>query len=177
MIFVRLLTSLLFLTPWLFGDTTQDEDYRLYVTQIAHPIAQEAQKEFNLAYIGRGGQLANGVGKIEVDFIAYRRGSLEETRKIQVVLMERLLQALNSHEKLRPFLIEYPFPASRVCVMLSYRQEDNAHYTDGSITLAFQSKNNICYYYYSKADNEDVAFREPYEEAKHIVLGNSSEGL
>lgn len=178
MAFINVLVSVILLTPLLFGNIMQGEDYERYVDQLVYSVAQEAQREFNLSYVGKGGELAKGVKKIDVKFVAHRRGSLEEARKIEVILTERLLQNLNTHEKLRPFLTEYPFTAGRVTIALSYRQEDDSYYKDGSITFVFQTKNNIYYYCYSSETADDeVEMKEPYEEAKEKVLRNSLEGL
>ncbi len=110
MAFIKLLVSTLLLTPLLFGGTMKEGDYSLYLEQIVYPFAKQAQKDFNLFYIGRGGQLAKEVGKVAVDFVAYRKGSLEEAREIEIVLTERLLQALNTHEKTVAFPSRTSFP-------------------------------------------------------------------
>ncbi len=173
MVFIRLFVSAFLFIPLLFGDAMKEEDYTFYLTQIVCPIAKEAQEEFDLFYIGRGGELAEGVGAVEVKFIAYRRGSLEEARKIQVTLMERLIRALNTHEKIRPFLAEYPFPVHRVSIMLAYRKGDDSCYADGSVVLSFQAKNNLCYFSEDpKTERSEIIIREPYEKAKQkVILG------
>lgn len=112
---------------------------------------------------------------IELGFMAYQRAIVEEARNLEVLVTEAFLQAINSHKKIRPYLREYPFPASRTNVTISFNKPDNRRYSDGSVAYMFHVKNTI---FYSAKDPETGKYidihEEPYEEARRIVLGQQS---
>ena len=95
---------------------------------------------------------------------------MEEARKLQVYASEKLLRAINAHEKIRPFLREYPFTPVRAGVHISYNNEYIGPFADGTLCYVSTNKGNI---YYSALDpitdkHIDV-FSEPYEEAVKIA--------
>jgi len=71
---------------------------------------------------------------------------LEEARELEVAAIQKLLNHINSHQKIRPFLREYPFKNDRVEISISFTDENNQRYTDGRITRVSQVKNNLFYF-------------------------------
>lgn len=150
----------------------QNEDYEIYVNQIINSFANDMKKEYNITCCGSGGKMPYDVEEIAIKFEAHHRASIEEARKLEVRVTEKFIQAINAHEKIRPFLREYPFKANRAEVAISFKRPDNKLYKDGSVAYVFQVKNTIFY----NADKEDAPelidlMEEPYEEALKIVKG------
>lgn len=155
----------------------QNEDYETYVNQIIKSFANEMEREFGLVCCGHGGSMPYDVEEISIKFAAYQRATIEEARALEVKVTERFIQAINSHEKIRPFLREFPFKANRAEVAISFKKPDNTLYTDGSVAYVYQVKNKIIY----RADKENSPklipiTEEPYEEALNIVKGSSTVG-
>lgn len=154
------------------NDTTAP--YLKIVRQITRTVASDIEKELNIIFTGDGGRMPQKVEEISLDFMAYRKPSIEEARMLEVKATEKLLRAINSNEEIRPYLAEYPFLPNRAQIMISFQKRDNTHYTDGSVALVFQVKNTIFY------DREDplterleTILEEPYEEASKIVKKTS----
>lgn len=148
----------------------EEPEYPKYVKEIAETFAQEIEKEFGLECMGNGGSMPYDVEKIEVIFCAHRRASLEEAREIEVKAVERLLQMINSHEKIRPYLREFPFNPSRVGILITFDNEYNQHYSDGTITFMTLGRGKIHYRCHDPIANDLINIvAEPYEEAKAIV--------
>ncbi len=144
--------------------------YLKYVSEITKSTGAEMQKEFDLVYIGGGGRMPNDVEEIELNFIAYRKGTIKEAREIEVKGTEKLVKKINEHEKLRPYLREYPVKADRAYISVAFRKKDNTRYSDGSVALAFQARNLLVYCHEDpKTENLEDLFEEPYEEALKIV--------
>lgn len=59
--------------------------------------------------------------------------------------IQGLLHRINTHEKIRSYLREYPFNADRVNVSISFRTETDDRPLDGSVALVFLAKNKIFY--------------------------------
>lgn len=172
-LFFLLGTLLLFFCGGCNMNAEEAHDYEEYVHEIVNDFKKKAKKNLSLICIGRGGRMPHGkVEEIEVGFIIYRKGTLEDARRLEIEATEMLLKKINTHEKIRPFLKVYPFTHDRAIVTISFRKPDNTIYEDGSVTFVFQAKNKIFY------DSNDAVWpsaEEPYEEARKIVLGQEEE--
>ena len=140
-----------------------------------------------------------GIEEIEVLFSSYHKRSLEEVRQMEVLGIQKLLKKINDHEKIRPYLREYPFKSDRVEMSISFQTKDNHRITDGHVTYVSLIKNKIFYDaaemrkemslptwdcrdlnhvvklpQREKIEEELVPLlEEPYEEALKIVLGST----
>jgi len=156
-------------------EVPQTEDYEVYVNQIISSFSAEMKKEFGLICWGSGGKMPHDVEEVEVAFICYKHANIEEARELEVKVTEKFIQAINSHEKIRPFLREYPFRADRAQVSIAFEnRKTKLSYFDGSVASVFQVKNKIFY----RADKEGSyvlipLMDEPYEEALKIVNESS----
>lgn len=157
------------------NEKEQNEDYEVYVNQIIESFSKEMEKEFGLVCYGYGGSMPYDVEEIRIKFSAYQRATIEEARILEVNVTERFLKTINSHEKIRPFLREYPFTPNRGEVSISFKRANHTPYTDGSVSYVSQFNNRIFY----RADMENSPrliplADEPYEEALKIVKGSST---
>ena len=125
--------------------------YIEYLNEITVPFIKEIEREFNLSCIGDGGSMPYDVQEIEVMFVAYRRGTVEEARKINILATEKLLKRINDHKKLRPHLGEYPFPPERINISLSFCGNHGSQYTDGSVVHVFSAHGKL---FYNAAENQ-----------------------
>lgn len=140
--------------------------YEKYVDEIVLSLSQNAKQDLDLISIGDGGRMPNDIERIDVKFIKCAKASINEARELEVKATEKLVQLINAHEKIRPYLREYPFKANRTAVAISFQKKDGSDYTDGSVAYVTQINNMI---YYAGIDPKtlqlyDIAV-EPYEEA------------
>jgi hypothetical protein len=152
-------------------------DYEVYVDQVIHQFSKEMKKEYGFRCIGDGGRMPHDVEGISVDFMSYQMVSIDEARKLEVFAIETLLRIINTHEKIRPFLREFPFKATRTRVSISFHQKDNTYFTNGSVAFVFQAKDKI-YYDKTEAHSQDLVdlYEEPYETALKIVNESTKKG-
>ena len=136
---------LLFITTSITAKETPTPEYLLHVKQISKPFIAEMEKKYDLICIGTGGGLSRNVEKIDIVFVAYRKSTIEESRKIIVSGVQTLVNELNTHEKIRPFLAQHPFQPNNIGISISFRNRKENHYTDGSVALVFNAKNKIFY--------------------------------
>lgn len=159
--------------PLLMGfsvNAQADSGYEKHVDAIVKAFAKEMKQELDLECEGDGGRMPKDVEEIRVYFAVHRRVTIEEARQIQVYASEKLLRAINAHEKIRPFLREYPFTPMRAGVHIRYSNEYIGSFADGTLCYVSTIKGNI---YYSAMDpitekHIDV-FSEPYEEAVKLA--------
>ncbi|NGX40129.1 MAG: hypothetical protein KR126chlam1_01470, partial [Chlamydiae bacterium] len=94
-----------------------------------------------------------------------------------VKITEKFLDEINSNKEVRPFLREYPFEPPRANVSISFWKNGKPDIADGSVVLAFQVKNQICYFCQEEGNPiHTLLAEEPYEEVLKIVMGGPKKG-
>ncbi|MCH9617600.1 MAG: hypothetical protein SP4CHLAM5_10540 [Chlamydiia bacterium] len=142
-----------------------------YISEVRRELKKIAYKEFGIKACGSGAGGPFDVERIGIDFNVYKRASREEARELLVQLTERFVQVINGHEKLRPYLREYPFTPIRAEIYLSFFDKTGNTYKDGSITSILVDRNKQICYYSINPDNpkKKNKLKEPYDEAVKIV--------
>ena len=186
------LDKVLFILTFFMGNSMHAKErpvYVKYVHEIVNEYIKEMEREHGLHCIGSGGGMPKDVEEVGVMFTIQKKvTSLEEARELEIAAIQKLLDHINNHPKIRPFLREYPFKYDRVRISISFTDKNNEQFTDGSITYMFQAKNNLFYCtsekyiakgyqitdpdtneVYTVPDREDYKlidyYDEPYEEA------------
>lgn len=118
--------------------------YIQYVHEVQEKFIEDMRK-FGYCCTMSGGSMPHDVAKLNLGFKIVQRGSIEEGREKIVFLTEKLLEAINNHEAIRPYLREYPFWESRVHVSLAFERPDGLYYKDGSITNVYCIRSEITY--------------------------------
>ncbi|MEN9344003.1 MAG: hypothetical protein RLZZ453_790 [Chlamydiota bacterium] len=173
----KIISSLLSFLCLFSNAYSDDEDpaYFGYANEITEALQREFEKDFNLEYYGGGGSFHNEISRISMSFTANRRASIAEARALMMHCLKRVVDEVNSSEKIRPHLAEYPFPVSRANISISFERDDNRYYTDGTVSYTFNVKTGVFYishsvasnfFIFSPKDKEDSTdIKESYEEA------------
>ncbi len=157
----------------------EDDDspiYTQYVAEVTSAFIKEMYKEYGFECGASGGAMPYDVEEILVQLVAYRSATIDQARELEVNATERFAQIINAHEKLRPFLREYPFPASRACVTISFREKGKRFSAYSEVEFICHAKNKL-YYLAHDPDHPYVGKdikNEPYEEARAIVQANAA---
>ncbi len=150
--------------------TSQAPDYSVYVKEIINSFAEEMNREFGLVCVGDGRKMPRDVEEIDIKFKAYRRATTEEARAFQVIVTQKLLEKINAHEKIRPYLREFPFKSERVSVTISFSMPNGLRYSDGSVALVQPARNKIFYCTTDPFTKKLIdLLEEPYAEAEQFV--------
>jgi len=156
-------------------------DFKAEVDQIVDPLIVEMEKKYSMHFIG--GKIDTGYGssekleKVVVNFVIYRKSSVEEAREILVQMVQKIAEAVNKDKKLQPYLtkspdrslIIMPFTAENVDVSLYFRQPDHNYYPNlalasstGYAGVAYDSYDPVT------GDLKDLHWEE-FWEAKKIL--------
>lgn len=162
--------------PMYAQESSKSINYVVFVNQVTNAFIEEVRKEFGLQCIAEGGSMPYDVFDISLCFMAYRKATIDEARELEVVLIEKFLKIINAHEKIRPYLREYPFPAKRVRLSISFHKKNNLPETENSIDYVHQCKNKLFYTFHdSKMDYSSIdLWEEPYEDAYQLIQNNRS---
>ena len=166
------LLLLILLLPFIIScniETKERAPYIEHVHEIMRVFANEMREKYGLRCCGGGGSMPYNVETIIVKFILLKKTTLEEARVIEVNAVERLIELVNNHEKIRPHLAEYPFNSSRIKISVSLNDKSGLHYTDGSITYVSLIKNKIFFNIAEKVTRKKLS-GETYETNKLITL-------
>jgi hypothetical protein len=140
------LITIFFIGSQLDSKEIKSPEYIKYVDEIVTSFVKDMEKKHKLHCYGSGGSMPKDVEKIDVLFLSQGRFNLEEARKTEVTAIKELLRQINNHEKIRPYLREYPFDINRIGVSISFRTKNDNYPLDGSIASVFIAKNKIFYY-------------------------------
>ncbi len=144
----------------------------IYVDDISAKFAEEMRKEFEIVPTGFGGCMPEKIDEIAVQFHFDKQVTIDEARWLVITLKQKLADLVNNHEKIRPFLAEYPFPSSRADISISFQR--NSDMKVKNIEFIHVGRNKI---YYCKDNPEkgnfDHLLIEPYEDA--LTIYNASE--
>jgi hypothetical protein len=111
-------------------------DYDDFVYQIQQSFANWMKKELNLNWMGRGGVKHEKIEGFRLNFEANRRATVEEARAITLLAVHKFADMINAHEKIRPYLLEYPFPLERIIILTRFLGTLGPK-GDGSVFSAF----------------------------------------
>lgn len=168
--------GIILLFPMYAQESSKSINYVGFVNQVTNAFIEEVRKEFGLQCIAEGGSMPYDIFDIDLCFTAYRKATIDEARELIVTLIEKFLKIINAHEKIRPYLREYPFPAKRVGISISFHKKNNRPETENSIDYVHQCKNKLFYTFHdSKIDYSSIAlWEESYEDAYQLVQNSHS---
>jgi hypothetical protein len=157
-------------------DDNDSPIYTQYVAEVTSSFVKEMHKEYEFYCEASGGGMPYDVEEIVVQLVAYRSATIEQAREFEVKATERFAQIINAHEKLRPFLREYPFPASRARITISFRKKGKLFFPDSEVEFVCHARNKLHYLahdpehpYVGKLIKDEL-----YEEALKIVQSNAA---
>ncbi len=115
--------------------------YEKYVDEIVNPFVRDVKNKYGLVCIASGGTMPRNVERISLRFNFYQKTSLEEARELIIKLKAELISRVNAHQKIRPFLKEYPFTWVGADIAISfYKPKTVSHYLDGSVAFVCSGK-------------------------------------
>ncbi len=153
---------------------SQEQEHQPHVREtyrIVLPLADEIAANENLVIGGWGAALLSDVKGIAFTFEGKQRLLQPEMRDLFVRVMERFLREINRDEQIRPFLAEYPFPASRVDLRFSFYDEKGAPVDGDAVAFCYMARGMVHYDGYDAKRDDFVRLGAPelYETAKRIT--------
>lgn len=156
------------------------EQHNIYMDEIERSFAEQMEKELNLRWM-KAHELnriedSGNIEKMAIEFYAYRRATIEEARALELLIINKFLKAINSHEKIRPYLKERPFTVKHVGISIKFVKANGWEYGDGSVNSVYNnyealtSQNQLRYYSTDPSGSSSIPFEETYEEAVRINM-------
>jgi hypothetical protein len=164
------ITAVFVLCSFIFGNNRQR--HIKAADACVKPLLKTIEKDFQLGLIGYGGAMMLDVEGFDIHLASNQQLDLQSARRMYISIMERLLAAINQDKSLRTYLAEYPFPASRLEVMLSPMFYTPEQSKGDLVSLIFMIDNRIVYSKETSSRKHVNMHEETYDEALRIVRGN-----
>lgn len=146
--------------------------------QVIDSHAKSQKKKYGISLIGSGGSIPdNEIKEFIVHYVANYPMLLEEARSLYVQSVEELLVLINSNKEIQPYLENYPFSINNIEYNLSFWDPYSDRFDPPSVALVFLVRGNICYAFYDNRTGRftyEMDVREPYSEARRLVLGDDA---
>ncbi|MCX6991325.1 MAG: hypothetical protein NTX49_09750, partial [Chlamydiae bacterium] len=89
----------------------KEQGFENEIDKLCNNFVKKAHKKYGLQCDNFGGKMTDGIEEVAFTFVSRKKTSLEKARKMEVELTEMLLHDINSNQKIRPYLKQYPFTA------------------------------------------------------------------
>lgn len=165
------LTIILFLFS---SFTCRESNYCKMSDRIVSNYFKEFAKPRNLILTGYGGRMLNDIKEVELRFLSFDALNVEEARVLYVEMMEEFLCRINHHDKIRPYLHNFPFKSGNIKLTIGFEDSKRKITGDGHVALIYIGRNQDLLYrsYNPHTEAFSSLHREPYQEARRIVLEN-----
>lgn len=146
------------------------------MNQVVLKTQKEIEKTYDAKISAVGSGAAHGVYSMTMNFSIQKNLSVDKARRLMVDCAQCFLENINSNTTLRPYLVEYPFPPSRIS--MSFWITDGTYdpiRTPGILKSISLDDGIIRYNTVSKkgvvrvGDKAVLMHEETFEEAKRIV--------
>ena len=135
-------------------------------TEIQSKTAKKLKNEMGLIPFGFGGAMMYQIKELGLTFQYNHPVDLQQARSMLVNAVNVFLNEINSNEKVRPYLIQFPFDSKNVEIMILLRNPDRSKVDREELSLIVCEKGILKYKTYD-ADSYllTTIHKETFEEA------------
>ncbi|MFA6502233.1 MAG: hypothetical protein WCT85_05530 [Parachlamydiales bacterium] len=134
----------------------------------------QLEKEKQVKFSGFGGSSDNGLTMLSLSFETDKDYDILTGRELIVYCAEEFLKNINSDEKIKPYLKNYPFDSKNIKVFLLTDIKNDSS-DDKHIKSIVLSHSNIIYDIYDENKNLITIHEETYKEALNIIQKQKKE--
>ncbi|MES2200190.1 MAG: hypothetical protein V4489_08495 [Chlamydiota bacterium] len=101
-------------------------EYEDVANEITRKTIQKVAREKKMSAIGIGGGMLGDIYKMSISFQFFHPTTQMEARQLLVDVVSTYLQEINSNQKIRPYLHDYPFTAKNVQIDIWIKNPDRS---------------------------------------------------
>ncbi len=141
------------------------------LNEICTNCAKWAYEKYKLQLYNVEASKIDDVEEVGIEFVFVGKVTIDQAREMFIECNEKLTQMVNEHEKIRPYLRDFPFSRKRVEVYIGFCNKYRIDNADGSISRILLGIDDKIFYRAKKSptSSSEVIIKEPYEEALKIV--------
>ena len=144
------------------------------LNEIYKNCAKWAHAKYKLQPYNVGSSMVDDVERVKIGFTFVGKVTIDQAREMFIECNEKFVQMVNEHEKIRPYLRDYPFSRARAKVNIYFSDKYGKSIIDGSPAGILLGKDDTIFYSSDTQFSEHYLdlYQEPYEEALKIVRSN-----
>jgi hypothetical protein len=157
-----------------------DEKIESYLTSLSEQI----HKKYGLSTWGIGGKLTKGIEEIGATFKMGQKAHQAEAREMLIHVTKTLLDSINTHESLKPYLKKVPFPSNRLKLRILFEPPKSPFtnirrvtLNDDKVTYTLEVVHPIENGEVLRDIEEFILYPESYQEALEIVEKSQPKGI
>jgi hypothetical protein len=160
----------LYLMVLMIFSSCDEPEYIHLSDKIVNAYIKDVKYRYGFHLDGSGGSMMNDITVIRLMFSSINTVKLDQARIIFVDSVENLLNRVNSDEKIRPYLHNFPFTIDNIQLDIGFLKP-GGKFVDGEFIATISLiKGKIFYGHYNMSkDRLENLYSEPYEEAIKIV--------
>lgn len=148
--------------------------HEIEADRIMNAYTYHVEKAYGFRSFAVGGGMMDDVKSITLKYIAYEKVDIPTARKMLVQNIEDLLKTINSDEKIRPYLHNYPFTVNNLKFGLCFFDSNNDWIEPPYLGKAILLNGKIHYSLWNEPkDMLETQEEETYEEALQKVNGSN----
>ena len=128
--------------------------------------SEKLKKTYNINPIGYG--MDGKFEYLEISFEAFRNLPKKQARELLINCVEEFMNDINSNEKLRPHLKEYPFTLKNVGIVFYISDSTGKDFYDPNLCVAGCTKNGLRFK--TNDPNQKYKYKETTEETHEEAL-------
>ena len=136
-------------TPDPVLEAKKSESYDAECHKVLSAYLKQMSKTANLHANGSGGRFGEKISLVAFSFTSHAKCDVEASKKLLLLSINSLLEKINSSEKLRPFLCQYPFSKENVQISISFYDKNN-YYPQDYVSIKLNTKNKISFGIFDK---------------------------
>lgn len=134
--------------------------------EILKNSAIKLRKEKDLRLIGTGGGMMNEVRMLALSFFYYGEVDVKKGRCLLISAVNELVDEVNADERIRPYLVQYPFKPENIEIRIFLRKLDGSELDSGKLHVLVAINNILEYEIRDPAtDRLKTVYEETYEVA------------
>ncbi len=138
----------------------QEKPHEPLIDAVFSAYLKEMLKEFHLECDTIGGKLTDGVEEVVVKLIYFHPTQIDKARELQIIATEKILDAINNNEELRPYVKNYPLSLGKLKVSVLFRKSNYFPYFKGSLESVVQKGDQVTYFI-EQMDDKPGPVRDP----------------
>ena len=120
--------------------------------------------------MGTGGGMMRQIHNLAISFQCYDHLTIEQSRELLIYCSETYLSEINSNEKIKPYLQNYPFQARDIEIRIFIHESAEHPLPAGDISIAKIIQGNLDYEInHPQPPYLKTIHKEPYKEALKIL--------
>lgn len=136
------------------------------VNEVMNQTFVKMKMEKGLIPCGIGSGMMHQIRMLALAFDYYKEIDIDEARELLIAAGSEFLKTINSNEKIRIFLDQYPFTPKNIEISIFLRNPDGSLTEPGKLTVASIINGILKYNIRSLATGQlEIVYKESYEEA------------